>query len=189
MGSNAVCQKVNIIGFIYLGQMIWGQVYDNRLFCFPRPFITKCHQLGSQEQQKLILLLKKKTSSTSTPQSYSVARQLFYLFRLCQVFAALGLSLVAVSGATLCWGCMGFPPWWLLLSGSPGFRCEGFGSQLQGVRASVVVVHGLSCSMACGIFLHQGSNLCLLPWQTSSVPPVLPGKCEIYSSKLKRLEV
>ena len=27
---------------------------------------------------------------------------------------------------------------------------------------STVVVHGLSCSTACGIFLDQGSNLCLL---------------------------
>ena len=30
------------------------------------------------------------------------------------------------------------------------------------VAGSVVVVHGLSCSAACGIFLDQGLNLCLL---------------------------
>ena len=41
---------------------------------------------------------------------------------------------------------------------------------LQGVRASVVVVHRLSCSAACGIFLDQGSNLCLLHWQEDSLP-------------------
>ena len=31
---------------------------------------------------------------------------------------------------------------------------------------SVVVVNRLSCSMACGIFLDQGSNSCPLHWQT-----------------------
>ena len=35
---------------------------------------------------------------------------------------------------------------------------------------SVVVAHGLSCSMACGIFLDQGWNLCLLHWQADSLP-------------------
>ena len=29
-----------------------------------------------------------------------------------------------------------------------------------GGPASVAVVHGLSCHMACGAFLKQGSNLC-----------------------------
>ena len=35
---------------------------------------------------------------------------------------------------------------------------------------SVVVVHGLSCSTACGIFLDQELNLCLLHWQADSSP-------------------
>ena len=29
---------------------------------------------------------------------------------------------------------------------------------------SVVVAHGFSCFAACGIFLYQGLNLCLLHW-------------------------
>ena len=33
-----------------------------------------------------------------------------------------------------------------------------------------LVVHGLSCSMACGIFPNQGSNPCLLNWQADSLP-------------------
>ena len=41
---------------------------------------------------------------------------------------------------------------------------------LQGVRASVVVVHWLSCSAACGIFLDQGLNTHLLHWQVDSLP-------------------
>ena len=35
---------------------------------------------------------------------------------------------------------------------------------------SVVVVHGLSCLMVCGIFINQGSSLCPLHWQTDSLP-------------------
>ena len=35
---------------------------------------------------------------------------------------------------------------------------------------SVVGVHGVSCSKTCGIFPAQGSNLCLLHWQVSSLP-------------------
>ena len=36
--------------------------------------------------------------------------------------------------------------------------------------SSVVVAHGLSCSMACGIFPDQGLNPCLLHWQGNSLP-------------------
>ena len=36
---------------------------------------------------------------------------------------------------------------------------------------SVAVAHGLGCSAACGIFLGQGSNPCLLHWQVDSLPP------------------
>ena len=41
--------------------------------------------------------------------------------------------------------------------------------------SSAVVVNGLSCSTACGIFPDQGWNLCLLHWQVI-VPPEPPGK-------------
>ena len=30
---------------------------------------------------------------------------------------------------------------------------------------SIAAVHGLSCSVACGNFLDQGTNQCLLHWQ------------------------
>ena len=35
---------------------------------------------------------------------------------------------------------------------------------------SIVVAHGLSHSVACGIILDQGSNLCLLRWPVDSLP-------------------
>ena len=39
---------------------------------------------------------------------------------------------------------------------------------LQRAWASVVVVHGLSCPVTCGIFLDQGLNPCPLHWQANS---------------------
>ena len=41
---------------------------------------------------------------------------------------------------------------------------------LQDVRASVVVVHGLSCTAAYAVFPNQGLNPCRLRWQAVSYP-------------------
>ena len=82
-------------------------------------------------------------------------------FWLCGVFtAAQGLSLVAASGAYSSLQPMGFSRLWLLLLQSTG----------SGVQASGVVVRGLSCSAACGIFPEQGPNPCPLHWQANSWP-------------------
>ena len=50
--------------------------------------------------------------------------------------------------------CKDFSLWWFLLwtTGSSAW-------------VLVVVVYGLSCSVACGILLEQGLNPCPLPWQ------------------------
>ena len=42
--------------------------------------------------------------------------------------------------------------------------------RVWGAQASVVVVHELSCSVACGVFPDQGLNPCLLHWQEGSLP-------------------
>ena len=58
--------------------------------------------------------------------------------------------------------CSGFSCSWALGSRACGLqtlRCEG----------SVVVVHRLSCSVACGIFPDQGLNSYLLHWQADSL--------------------
>jgi len=41
---------------------------------------------------------------------------------------------------------------------------------LWGTQASAVMAHGLSCPVACGTFLDQGSNPCPLDWQADSLP-------------------
>ena len=79
-----------------------------------------------------------------------------------------GLSLVAASGghsSSRCGGrsssrCAG-------LSLSRPLPLRGTGSRCAG---SVVVAHGPSCSVACGIFPDQGSNPCPLHWQADSQP-------------------
>ena len=75
--------------------------------------------------------------------------------------AALGLrhfawafSSCGERGLLFVW-CTGFSLRWLLSLQSTGCRRT----------LSVVVEHGLSCSVACGIFLDQGLNQCPLHWQ------------------------
>ena len=86
---------------------------------------------------------------------------LFIYFWLCWVFVSVrGLSLVAASGGHSSSRCAGLSLSWPLLLRSTGSRCAG----------SVVVAHGPSCSVACGIFPDQGSNPCPLHWQADSPP-------------------
>ena len=76
----------------------------------------------------------------------------FFIFG-CTGSSSHGLSLVVASG------------------GSSLLCCEGVSLQPLVVEhrlsssGSVVVVHRLSCSTACGIFLDQRSKLCPLQWQ------------------------
>ena len=84
----------------------------------------------------------------------------FVYFWLPWVFiAARGLSLVAVTGGLLSSCC------------AQGFHCGGFscfGTWALGWACSAVVAHRPSCPEACGIFLDQELNLCLLHWQADS---------------------
>ena len=92
---------------------------------------------------------------------------LFIYFWLHWVFVAeCGLSLVAGRGGYSLLRYTDFSLQWLLLLQSTGSRCTAFSS--CGMRASVVVVHRLSSSAACGIFPDQGSNPCPLHWQADS---------------------
>ena len=45
------------------------------------------------------------------------------------------------------------------------------------------VARGLSRSAACGIFLDQGPNLCLLHWQADSLPPSHQGSLNFFLFK------
>ena len=71
-----------------------------------------------------------------------------------------GLSLAVASGGHSSSRCAGLSLSQPLLLRSTGSRRAG----------SVVVAHGPSCSVACGIFPDQGSNPCPLHWQADSQP-------------------
>ena len=86
---------------------------------------------------------------------------LFIYLWLCWVFVSVrGLSLVVASGGHSSSRCTGLSLLRPLLLRSTGSRRA----------SSVIVAHGPSCSVACGIFPDQGSNLCPLHWQTDSQP-------------------
>ena len=91
-------------------------------------------------------------------------------------------------------GCAGFSLQWLPLLQSTGPRERGFqklqrrtvvGPGLQSA-SSVVVVQG---SMACGVFLDQESNLCILDWQEDFFTTELPGKPSYFFSVLTNLQI
>ena len=85
----------------------------------------------------------------------------FFNFWLCCVFVSVrGLSLVVASGGHSSLRCAGLSLSWALLLRSTSSKRAG----------SVVVAHGPSCSVACGILPDQGSNLCPLHWQADSQP-------------------
>ena len=86
---------------------------------------------------------------------------IFIYFWLCWVFISVrGLSLVVASGGHSSSRCAGLSLSRPLLLRSAGSRRAG----------SVVVAHGPSCSVACGIFPDQGLNPCPLHWQADSQP-------------------
>ena len=104
---------------------------------------------------------------------------------------AFWLSLVAASGGYTSLRCVGFSLWWLLLLWSTGSRRAGsvvVALRLQSA-GSVVVVHRLSCSTACGIFPGQGSNPCPLHWQVDSLPLCHQGSSSIIFKCIKYIHI
>ena len=98
----------------------------------------------------------------------------FYFWPCCISVALHRLSLVVMSRGYSSLRCMGFSLKWLLLLQSIGFRMHGLTHGLSSCSSqvlesgSVIVMHGLSCFAACGIFLDHGSNPCHLHLQVDS---------------------
>ena len=96
---------------------------------------------------------------------------LFIYLWLCWVFvSARGLSLVAASGGHSSSRCAG-------LSLSRPLLLQSTGSRRAG---SVIVAHGPSCSVACGILPDQGSNPRPPHWQADSQPLRHQGSPRIF---------
>ena len=92
---------------------------------------------------------------------YLFIHSFIHSFWLCWVFVSVrGLSRVAASGGHSSSRCAGLSLSRPLLLRSTGSRCAG----------SVVVAHGPSRSVACGILPDQGLNPCSLHQQADSQP-------------------
>ena len=77
----------------------------------------------------------------------------------------LGLTACGFFSVTASGGCfLGVECWLLIAVASHSWRTG------SGTWASVVMAHGLGCSVARGIFPDQGSNLCPLHQQADSLP-------------------
>ena len=93
-----------------------------------------------------------------------------YLIQVLYFFIrSIDLFLVALGLCCCMWAFSSYSEQGLLLIAVPGlhtvvtfFCCR---AQALGTWASVVVVHRLNCSAACGIFLDQGLNTCPLHWR------------------------
>ena len=99
-----------------------------------------------------------------------------YLFIYgCAVFVAVWVFLIAVNGDYSLVAVQGFSLQWLLFRGRAGFRICGTCAQKLWLLGSMVCVlsscgHRLSYPTESGIFLDQGWNPCLRPWQVDSLP-------------------
>ena len=92
--------------------------------------------------------------------SFFFLRFNFIYFCLRWVFVAVrGLSLVGTSRGFSCCGARAL-----------GMRAPVVVARGLQSTGSAVVVHGPSCSAACGLFPDQGSNPCPLNWQVDSYP-------------------
>ena len=67
----------------------------------------------------------------------------------------------------------------LLWSSGSGHRLSSCNPQAPGRRLNSLPLR-LSCSVACRIFLGQGSNLCLLHWQVDCLPLSTAGEALLY---------
>ena len=85
------------------------------------------------------------------------------------VFFSFNIYLFRWVGSYLCH--LGFSSWCTVSS------C---GKRILELLGSVAVVSRLSCSAACGIFLHQESNPCPLYWQAESYPLYYQGSPCIF---------
>ena len=133
--------------------------------------ITSCHQ-----NTALVKLLISKDDLESNG---TLCYQLLFFFNLF-IFGCAGASvlhgpfskgnkqrLLFIAQASHCGG---FSCCRAQALGHVGFSsCSVWAQQLRfpgpGAQA-----HRVSCSMACGIFLDQGSNPCILHWQVDSLP-------------------
>ena len=117
--------------------------------------------------------------------SFSSIYYYYYFFNFCFFFFKIYLYFMAVLGfrfyARAFSSCGKRGPLFIAVRGpliiAASLLLWSTGSRRAG---SVIVAHGPSCSVACGIFPDQGSNPCPLQWQADSQPLRHQGSPSIY---------
>ena len=117
---------------------------------------------------------------------------------LCGVLSScgrLGLLFTAVHGPLLAEVLLvvGFSCCGAQAPGHAAFSSCGTWAQYLCCTGPILVANRLNCSVACGIFLDQGSNMCLLHWQVDSSPLSQQGSpehslCHLYLLPLGRVD-
>ena len=154
MGLKISCPQCHI--FIYeFSILIFFLTHMARLFSFPcfLGFLNYVQWL--KQNYNTVWCGSKCIWKKYLKQFFFFLRFIYWLidWLLCWVFVSVrGLSLAAASGGHSSSRCTGLSPSRPLPLRSTGSRHAG----------SAVVVHGPSCSMACGILPDQGSNPCPL---------------------------
>ena len=146
----------------------WWTLHPDLSSSFPRPcpiyslcFTYKVHNLKFFFNFIMVRTVNMEFTSLKFFFFLIFTLYFFIYFWLRWVFVSVrGLSLFAASEGHSSSRCTGLSLLWLLLLRSTGSKRAG----------SVLVAHGPSCSVACGIFPDQGSNPCPLHWQAYSQP-------------------
>ena len=98
-------------------------------------------------------------------------RLFLFLFFFLVLFIYLFLSVLGLRFCARAFSSCGKRgPLFIAVRGSLTIAASLVGSTGSRRAGSVIVAHGPSCSVACGIFPDQGSNPCPLHWQADSQP-------------------
>ena len=134
-----------------------------------------CPKYRYDKETQFIININQLVSTSSTllfPRYPDIAKfqlphyfNFIYLFLKFYLFHCVGSSL-SHTGFLQLWRVEATLPCSARVSHCCGFSCCG--AWALGGQASVVVMHRLSCSVACRIFPDQGSNPCPLYWQADS---------------------
>ena len=160
LSNFSLCQHFFVRHFFTHIQL--GMIYQNNVFS-PISFQRHLSRLKPPRKDKLLDIF----SDTQFHLSYLLSCHLIDSFNLFTCF------LVALDLHCCMRAFSNCGKWGLLSSCGAGLpKCRGF--SCCGTWALehklIVVANGLSCSGACGTFLDQGLNPCLLHWQANSIP-------------------
>ena len=134
--------------------------------CLPPPHCLKCHPSSLSQLPSLSILWCKPTFTDHPSPQWSLYPSILKHREVFTYLAVLGLRCCTA----FLWSWGGGTALWLWCLGFSSGRAWALGSwaSVVAARRCSSCISGLSCSMACGIFLDQGSNPCPPHWRADS---------------------